>query len=245
MYASTVESSLTTSPPIPAYAAGWRPQAFGAKNTKNVIDPIIEPLWEGTRVLVRVGLDATGSAAGGSSIEIRDDEDRELGELEDIPDAIASAARAATLILDGYLTGQATRSLEGLTLEGPQAPTASEMMTQLMLGSAGERKRKQILRDQKILAGGGPLAFVAIDLLLVDDEPVINVPLLERKRLLEGVLVESELVRRTAYVRPPVDPWIGTWRGLGFFSLAYKAANSRYRPGEANPGWGLARIPRR
>ncbi len=246
MYASNVESTLTTSSPIPASVVGWRPQAFGSKNVKDVIDPIIEPLWEGSRVLVRVGLNAAGSTPGHPSIEVRDDQDEELvGELEGIPDAIASAARAATMVLDGYMTGQATRSLEGLSLEGPEAPTASDMMTQLVLGSAGERKRKQLLRDEKILASGGPLAFVAVDLLLVDDEPVINVPLLERKRLLEGVLIESELVRRTAYVRPPVDPWIGTWRGLGFFSLAYKAANSRYRPGEPNPGWALARIPRR
>ena len=71
-------------------------------------------------------------------------------------------------------------------------------------------------------------------------------PLLERKRILEGVLDEAELVRRTAFVRPPVDPWIGTWRSIGFGLLAYKAANSRYRPGQPNEEWATApRSPQR
>ena len=89
------------------------------------------------------------------------------------------------------------------------------------------------------------MAFVAVDLLLVDDEPLVDIPLLERKRILEGVLDEGELVRRTAFVRPPVDAWLGTWRSIGFGELAYKAANSRYRPGEQNPDWATARIPPR
>ena len=42
---------------------------------------------------------------------------------------------------------------------------------------------------------------------------------------------ESDLVRRGAYVRPPIDTWVGSWRALGFNGLTYKAANSRYRPG--------------
>jgi bifunctional non-homologous end joining protein LigD len=88
-----------------------------------------------------------------------------------------------------------------------------------------------------------PLAFVAIDLLSLDGQSMLDIPLLERKRLLESVLTESNLVRRSAFVRPPVDPWLASWRSMGFRELAYKAANGRYVQGQVNDDWALVRIP--
>jgi len=41
----------------------------------------------------------------------------------------------------------------------------------------------------------------------LDDESICDVPLLERRRLLESVLVESHLVRVGVFVKPPVDGW--------------------------------------
>ena len=76
-----------------------------------------------------------------------------------------------------------------------------------------------------------PIAFVAVDLVALDGEPLVEIPLLERKRLLESVLAEGDLVRRTPYVRHPAGTFIVTWRSFGFGGLAYKAANSRYVPG--------------
>jgi ATP-dependent DNA ligase len=91
----------------------------------------------------------------------------------------------------------------------------------------------------------GDVALVAVDLLWLDDEPLLSVPLLERKRILESVLGESRLVRRGIYVRPPVDTWLGSWRSFGFSRLAYKAANSRYVPGATNPQWTVGDLPAR
>jgi ATP-dependent DNA ligase len=91
---------------------------------------------------------------------------------------------------------------------------------------------------------GDVVVFVAVDLLRIDGETLLDVPLLERKRLLDGILVEGPLVRRGIHVKPPIDLWLSTWRSLGFRSLAYKQANSRYRPGEANEDWATASIPR-
>ena len=75
------------------------------------------------------------------------------------------------------------------------------------------------------------VAFVAIDLLWLDDISLLDVPLLERRRLLDGVLIESDVVRRGAYVRPPIATWLGSWRSQGFGGVTYKAANSRYLRG--------------
>jgi hypothetical protein len=232
-----MESAAASTRRIPADLADWRPQRFGTGNARNVVDPIIEPVWSGLRAIARVGFEST--------VELIDDDGQPLVDLPEIPSAIAAAARASNLVLDGYLTRQATRPSEGIMLKSPEAPSIADLTTQLFFGLAGQRKRQELVRARQAEAAGGPIAFVAIDLLLVDDEPTLDVPLLERKRLLEGVLDEGELVRRTAFVRPPVDPWIGTWRSIGFSQLAYKAANSRYYPGRSNPEWATARIPQR
>jgi ATP-dependent DNA ligase len=86
---------------------------------------------------------------------------------------------------------------------------------------------------------------VAIDLLWLDGESLLDVPLLERRRLLESVVAESDLVRRGVFVRPPIDAWLGSWRALGFNGLSYKAANSRYQPGVASAEWVTVPMPRR
>ena len=89
------------------------------------------------------------------------------------------------------------------------------------------------------------VAFVAIDLLRLDGDSLLDVPLLERKRLLDSVVAPSDLVRVGAYVRPPLQTWISTWRRLGFVGLSYRAANSRYHPGEEHEDWTLIPMPRR
>jgi hypothetical protein len=219
--------------------ASWRPQLFGGGNAKKVVDPIIEPHWEGDRVLVRVRLGAE------PSVEIVDEHGGPVVDEAGLTEEILAATRATSIVVDGYLTTQATRSTEGLAPGGPQAPSAGDMAVQLFLGSAGRRRRRELAEAQEAARPGGPLAFVAVDLLAVDDEPILDAPLLERKRILEGVLLESNLVRRTAFVRPPVDVWVGTWRSIGFRTMAYKAANGRYLPGEKNPGWATVPIPQR
>jgi hypothetical protein len=223
---------------LPPGILAWRPQRFGKTNAKKIVEPLIEPLWDGLRVLVRIGL-------GGAPVEVVDDEGTDLDDIPDIVEALGAAARASSLVLDGYLTRQATRNVEGTILRTPDAPSAGDMTAQLFLGSAGQRRRQELARAKTAATMGGPIAFVAVDLLLLDDQSILTVPLLERKRLLEGVLEETELVRRTLFIRPPVDSWVGTWRSLGFGAMAYKAANSRYHPGEPEPGWATAQIPAR
>ena len=79
----------------------------------------------------------------------------------------------------------------------------------------------------------------------LDDEPLLSVPLLERKRILESVVDESRLVRRGIYVRPPIDSWMGSWRSFGFKRIAFKGANSRYMPGTPNAEWVVGDLPAR
>jgi bifunctional non-homologous end joining protein LigD len=99
--------------------------------------------------------------------------------------------------------------------------------------------------EAKTFKAEDEISFVATDLLWLDDTSLLDVPLLERRRLLESVVEESDVVRVGAFIRPPIASWVGSWRAQGFTGLTYKAANSRYRSGEANPEWAVSGMPRR
>ena len=93
------------------------------------------------------------------------------------------------------------------------------------------------------LARGETHAFVATDLLWLDGQPIDDVPLLERKRLLEAILSESFLVRVSAFVRPSAVMTLVSWASLGFDELSYRAANSRYAAGGVNDEWAIVKAP--
>jgi ATP-dependent DNA ligase len=228
----------------------WRPQGFGRRRVSDVADPVIEPAWSGIRVLAH--LDAAASRA-----VIRDEDGEDLtADFAPVAQALLAALSAETVTVDGYLTDQATRSSAGRAIVGPEVPSFGEQTSQMFLGSkgsdlvGGRLRADELGRLRRVEDVGGhaedsPIAFVAVDLLALDGASLVGIPLLERKRLMESVLGEGDLVRRTPYVRPPASPFILTWRSLGFGGLVYKAANSRYLPGARNDEWCLARMPRR
>ena len=86
---------------------------------------------------------------------------------------------------------------------------------------------------------GKDVAFVALDLLTVDGLRLFDIPLLERKRLLESVVRQSPLVRLGPWVTPPIDAWLRTWRASGFKGAMLKSANSRYVPGTRTQDWAV------
>lgn len=233
MYDRPVTSSRTRADPR-ADPRTWRPQRFGLARARDVRDPIVEPLWRGARVLVHV----TGRAA-----ELYDEDGERLEFVGALPTEIAAAALANGLVLDGYLTVQPARSTEGVVVGRLEAPGAGEIMGQMLFGSRAAERLAQAVPVRA--EPGEAIAFVAIDLLALDGEPLLDIPLLERKRLLESSLAEGDLVRLGAFVRPPVGPWLASWRAMGFVELAFKAANGRYTPGARNEGWAKAHIPRR
>jgi hypothetical protein len=220
-----------------------RPQAFGRRGFRHIDDPLIEPLWIGRRVLAHV---ANGLA------EIVDEEGERVDAGGTI-NAVGQAVAAASAVIDGYLTVQALQQTEGVfTGESVEPATPGQMARQMLLGDT--RSRRKELADAAESAES-PLdmpesaeidpAFVAIDLLVLDDQSLLDVPLLERKRLLDSVFRQGRLTRIGIHVRSPIGPWLATWRAAGFRSIAWKHPNSRYRPGEANDDWAVVPIPQR
>jgi ATP-dependent DNA ligase len=230
------------SPSAASAADGWRPQRFSEIASSDVVDPIVEPLWTGLRV--------TAFVTDGS-VEFRDLDGDPVDEFPEVADELLAANRAGALVIDGYLTHQPIQDLQAIarrdSVEDPQAaPTAGQMW----FGRLGRRRPRKPLpppedTGREPLPLDADVAFVAVDLVWLDDESLLDIPLLERKRVLESVLGESHLVRRGIYVRPPLGTWLGSWRSMGFSRLAYKAANSRYLPGETNSQWALGDLPSR
>ena len=186
-----------------------------------IVDPIVEPLWSGTRIVVHFAADPEGGVGNlalsdqlGQPVEI---------EQTDVAIALRDAIAADEAIIDGILTEQALRSGAGTS---PVLETS-----QRVLWSTGV---DAIRRDPYL---NPQLAFVGTDLLHLDGQSLLDVPLLERKRLLDSVLISGAQVRISAFVRPPVDPWLLSWKAAGFKGVMLKSANSRYEPGKRTYHW--------
>lgn len=235
-------TAIAADPPdARAALAGLRPQPFGHGHPGRVPDPLIEPLWTGVRALAAVVADTAG---------LVDEAGEPIDGQAGVAEALAEAALADGLILDGFLTKLAARDGSGVYVAMDNLPSASQMVGRPLLGIRPTRAEEvtKALDDAREARTFGPddtVRFVAIDLLWLDGESLLDVPLLERRRLLELVLAELDLVRRGVFVRPPIDAWIGSWRSLGFAGLSYRAANSRYQPGKASSEWVTAAMPRR
>jgi bifunctional non-homologous end joining protein LigD len=88
---------------------------------------------------------------------------------------------------------------------------------------------------------GERAAFVAIDLLELDGDSLLDVPFQERRRLLESVVDEAIGVRVSRMVKQPIGGWLAGWRENGFTHYLARHQNARYRPGERSDDW--LRIP--
>jgi ATP-dependent DNA ligase len=222
----------SATPSVPANVDDWRPQRFG-RGFRKVRDAIVEPSWGGVRVLVRLE-SGTARFFDEDGIECSD-------EFAEVADHLAAAARSDDLVLDGFLTVEPTQSSLGHGPAEPEAPGAGQLMASMFVGQRGTprpARKRHLDTDQ-------PIAFVAVDLLRIDQSLLLDLPLLERKRLLDGALTVGERIRITPYVRPPVGTFGSTWRGMGFAELAFKGVNSRYYPAGQNDEWIIAPIPNR
>jgi ATP-dependent DNA ligase len=218
-------------PDVPTDPLEWRPQEpLVTRVPVTIRDPVIEPLWTGERVLAHV--DRPGGRA--ARVRLIDRFGVDLAPVDaDVAAAVGEATLAEEAILDGILTAEA--SLDGVgTAIVPEArrPTASAL-----LGSVAGEPGIAITRRAPSSPAQAVEAFVAFDLLRVDGQSLLDVPLLERHRLLESVLAQGALVRVSVLCRPPIDPWVATWQASGLRGGMLKSANGRYLPGDRTPEW--------
>jgi len=215
--------------------------AFGDRPAREIRNVIAEPHWGGERVLVKIVR---------GDVTLRDVDGDAVPGFAEVRDALAEAARAGDLLLDGYLVAGRLQQRAGHEhpLGVESVPTVTQMARQMILGGGGRNPRQeayeQAARRRQPLPDA-ETSFVGMDLLWLDGEPLIGLPLQERRRLLESVMADGELVQRNVIVRPPVEAWYAQWKALGFQEFAVKDANSRYTPGGVSRDWTITRIPKR
>jgi bifunctional non-homologous end joining protein LigD len=221
-------------PRVPDDPLDWRPQRPLVTRVAVIVkEPLVEPLWSGTRVIAHV------DPEGAHAVRLIDELGLDLAPEEPaLSTAIAAALLAQDAIIDGILTDQATRSGEGAAIV-TQAHIS--IMDSLMSREPGVAIRRpdtdEMVTDE---------AFVAFDLLRIDGQSLLDVPLLERKRILESVIDQGPRVRVAVFCRPPADPWVASWQSAGLRGAMLKASNSRYIPGDRTPEWRtLTRIAAR
>src|SRR5205823_26112 len=182
------------------------------------VDWLVEPCWKGERLLARLH---------DGRVHLTDQAGKPVGhELDDAARVIEQAIDAEQAVIDGSWTAMpfvgdgspAKHWAETLAEEtGPNQPPDPSSL---------EKRR----------------AFVAWDLLELDGQSLHEIPYLERRRLLDSVVIENVRVRVSPAVRAPIRGWLEAWRADGFTHFVAKQANSRYHPGETNPDWLQVRL---
>ncbi|MEO6294416.1 MAG: hypothetical protein ABIP01_04020 [Candidatus Limnocylindria bacterium] len=190
------------------------PQRATAANAEVLsVDWLFEPLWPGDRIMARVER---------RQVTLTDD----LGQpcppaLDEAAAVLGTSVRAGQTVVDGVWTAQP------FVGDGSLARTWAETIAQEGLS--------QELPDP--LEAERRRAFVAVDLVELEGEPLHDVPFQERRRLLESVIDEGVQVRLSPVVKHPLGGWLIGWRTNGFTHYLAKHMNSRYVPGERNEDW--------
>jgi bifunctional non-homologous end joining protein LigD len=179
------------------------------------VEWLFEPLWPGTRMLARLA---------GGRVRLSDEHGEPMGETDemgDAPEILAAAILANEAVVDGIWTMQ--------PFVGDGSPARAWARTLAIEGLAQEIPDPLETERRR--------AFVAVDLVELDGEPLHEIPFQERRRLLESVIDEGIRVRLSPLVKQPLAGWMVGWRANGFTHYIAKHMNSRYRPGERNEDW--------
>jgi hypothetical protein len=235
---------MSDEPASRAVAEAWQPQRPGRRAAKDIPDAIVEPDWGGMRAVAALSIDEVALFGPGGQLPAPDELLR----------ALLDNFLAVEAVVEGSVTTSALRSSEGVFPTAPSVERPPILVPRALRRNvkddpyvhardyeAAAAHLEPLVRES--LERGERHAFVATDLLWLDGQSLLDVPLLERRRLLEGVLEESYLVRRSPFIRPSSVLTLVTWGSLGFRELSYRASNSRYLPGQENADWAITRAP--
>jgi bifunctional non-homologous end joining protein LigD len=177
------------------------------------VDWLFEPCWPGRRLLARI--DEFG-------VRVVDERGEPVGEdLAEVAELLRTAILARRAVVDGIWTAQPFVGDGSLARQWADTIANEGLAAELPDPVESERRR----------------AFVAVDLLEIDGEPLDDVPFQERRRLLESVVDERVQVRISPLVKQPITGWMVGWRTNGFTHYLAKHQNSRYLRGERNDDW--------
>ena len=160
------------------------PAGLRRGNPSNVSNPLVEPLWAGLRVLAAID-------AGG--VALVDEDGDPIDGFDAIVEALSGSSTGGELVIDGIITKQATRTSVSVVAWSDEPPFSMASMVGLRRNRATDSiKLKEDAYADATFDPADSIALVVTDLLWLDETSLLDIPLMERRRLLEGVLVESD-----------------------------------------------------
>jgi bifunctional non-homologous end joining protein LigD len=170
-------------------------------------DWLFEVKWDGHRCLANLG------RATRLTSRTRRDMTAQFPELIDLHRQLA----ARNAVVDGEI----------VALDRDGRPSFERMQDRF------HRAPEELARNK----GRVPVQFLAFDLLFLDGQPLLDLPLAERRARLEEVLVETGDVRLSQVVEGAGTDFFEHAKGLGLEGIVAKRAASPYRPGARSPDW--------
>jgi bifunctional non-homologous end joining protein LigD len=170
-------------------------------------DWLFEVKWDGHRCLANLG------RATRLTSRTRRDMTAQFPELIDLHRQLA----ARNAVVDGEI----------VALDRDGRPSFERMQDRF------HRHPEELARNK----GRVPVQFLAFDLLFLDGQPLLELPLAERRARLEEVLVETRDVRLSQVVEGAGTDFFEHAKRLGLEGIVAKRAASPYRPGVRSPDW--------
>jgi DNA ligase D-like protein (predicted ligase)/DNA ligase D-like protein (predicted 3'-phosphoesterase) len=100
-----------------------------------------------------------------------------------------------------------------------------------------ERSRTASVREAELMSRKLSATYIVFDILERDGEPVINLPLLERKKMLKEHVREGQHVVLSLYVETEGQAYYEAALEKGFEGIMAKKKNSPYQPGFRSGDW--------
>jgi bifunctional non-homologous end joining protein LigD len=210
---------LAGSEPLPAPA---KPPTFEPMMAQLVRDPfdgddwLFEVKWDGHRCLAALEAETTRLTSRTSRAVTG-----QFPEFENLHRQLA----ARNAVVDG----------EVIALDQDGRPSFQRMQDRF------HRSPEELARHR----GRVPVNFVAFDLLWLDGQPLLELPLAERRARLREVLVPQDDVRFSEAVEGHGSAFFEQIRDLGLEGVVAKRLASQYRPGSRSPDWRKVKAVRR
>jgi bifunctional non-homologous end joining protein LigD len=101
------------------------------------------------------------------------------------------------------------------------------------------QQRMNLLNEREIKRASAkiPVALIAFDLLWLDGRSLVDLPLEERRELLETIVETDERLQLVTHVEGQGKKFVAVARELGLEGVVAKRTGSRYQPGRRSPDW--------
>jgi bifunctional non-homologous end joining protein LigD len=135
---------------------------------------------------------------------------------------------------------------EVVALDADGRPSFGLLQERTGLAALEAATRRRRSREQRSAADrlAIPVAYVAFDLLHWNGRSLLDVPLLDRKRLLRSILQPHPVVRYASHVVADGEAFMHAAAARGLEGIVAKLATSRYQPGRRSEDWLKVKLRR-